>query len=40
MRALATLLALLPAPAFAAALEGEAQRQPVNWVAIGMFVAF
>jgi cation/acetate symporter len=34
------LLALVPAPAFAAALEGEAERQPVNWVAIGMFVAF
>lgn len=41
MRALlAALAVLLPAPAFAAALEGEAQRQPVNWVAIGMFVAF
>ena len=40
MRAVLGLLALIPAPAFAAALEGEAQRQPVNWVAIGMFVAF
>jgi cation/acetate symporter len=40
MRALAALLALIPAPAFAAALEGEAQRQPINWVAIAMFVAF
>jgi cation/acetate symporter len=40
MRALLALLALLPAPAFAAALEGETQRQPVNWVAIAMFVAF
>jgi len=36
----ALALALLPAPAFAAALEGEAQRQPINWVAIAMFVAF
>ncbi len=33
-------LLLLPAPALAAALEGEAQRQPINWVAIAMFVAF
>ena len=42
MRALllGTLALLLPAPAFAAALEGEAQRQPINWVAIAMFVAF
>jgi cation/acetate symporter len=40
MRAVLALLALIPAPAFAAALEGEAQRQPVNWVAIAMFVAF
>ncbi|ETI64470.1 actetate permease [Sphingobium sp. C100] len=38
---LAAILALLaPAPAFAAALEGEAQRQPINWVAIAMFTAF
>ncbi|PHP16781.1 cation acetate symporter [Sphingobium sp. IP1] len=36
----ALALMLLPAPAFAAALEGEAQRQPINWVAIAMFVAF
>ena len=42
MRALllGTLALLLPAPAFAAALEGEAQRQPINWVAIAMFVGF
>ena len=41
MRALIAALALLlPASAFAAALEGEAQRQPINWVAIAMFVAF
>jgi cation/acetate symporter len=41
MKALLAALALLtPAPAFAAALEGEAQRQPINWVAILMFVAF
>lgn len=33
-------LILLPAPGFAAAFEGEAQRQPTNWVAIAMFVAF
>jgi cation/acetate symporter len=38
--ALAPVLALIPVPAFAAALEGEAQRQPINWVAIAMFVAF
>lgn len=31
---------LLPGPAFAAALEGEAERQPTNWVAIGMFALF
>nr|WP_329603540.1 cation acetate symporter [Sphingobium sp. CAP-1] len=31
---------MIPSPAFAAALEGEAQRQPINWVAIAMFVAF
>ena len=31
---------LAPFPAFAAALEGQAQRQPVNWIAICMFVAF
>ncbi len=40
MRALIGLIALLPAPAFAAALEGEAERQPINWVAIAMFIAF
>ena len=33
-------LILLPVPGFAAAFEGEAQRQPTNWVAIAMFVAF
>ncbi|WP_375195198.1 cation acetate symporter [Sphingobium sp.] len=38
--ALAASLILFPAPVFAAALEGEAQRQPVNGVAIAMFVAF
>jgi cation/acetate symporter len=38
--AVAASLVLIPAPALAAALEGEAQRQPVNWVAIAMFVAF
>ncbi|GAY22417.1 MULTISPECIES: cation acetate symporter [Sphingobium] len=41
LAALATAsIMLLPLPALAAALEGEAQRQPVNWVAILMFVAF
>ncbi|MFD1106239.1 cation acetate symporter [Sphingobium olei] len=41
MKALLAALAILtPVPAFAAALEGEAQRQPINWVAILMFVAF
>ena len=38
--AAAALLFLPFDPALAAALEGEAQRQPVNWVAIAMFVAF
>ncbi|GLV30986.1 cation acetate symporter [Sphingobium sp. TomTYG75] len=33
-------ITLAPLPAFAAALEGQAQRQPVNWIAICMFVAF
>lgn len=37
---LAALALLCPVPAFAAALEGEAQRQPLNLVAILMFVAF
>lgn len=37
---IATGAALCPLPVLAAALEGEAQRQPINWVAIGMFVAF
>ena len=36
----AALALLFPVPAFAAALEGEAQRQPLNLVAILMFVAF
>ena len=36
----AALALLFPIPAFAAALEGEAQRQPLNLVAILMFVAF
>ncbi|MFY9352517.1 MAG: cation acetate symporter [Sphingobium sp.] len=42
MRAAFVALALLfaPTPALAAALEGEAQRQPVNWVAIALFVGF
>ncbi|MEA3387812.1 MAG: cation acetate symporter, partial [Pseudomonadota bacterium] len=41
MKALVAALAvLMPVPVFAAALEGEAQRQPINWVAILMFVAF
>ena len=39
MKAFVAALALLfPIPAFAAALEGEAQRQPLNPVAILMFV--
>lgn len=37
---LAALALLFPVPAFAAALEGEAQRQPLNLVAVLMFVAF
>lgn len=42
MRAAFVALALLsaPTPALAAALEGEAQRQPINWVAIALFVGF
>ncbi|AUW58202.1 cation acetate symporter [Sphingobium sp. SCG-1] len=39
-RAVIVALALLPLPAYAAALEGEAERQPMNWVAIGMFTLF
>ncbi|HEX7876996.1 MAG TPA: cation acetate symporter [Sphingobium sp.] len=31
---------LLPASAMASAIEGQTQRQPTNWVAIAMFVAF
>jgi len=37
---IATGASLCPLPALAAALEGQAQQQPINWVAIGMFVAF
>ena len=33
-------LVWVPCPALAAALEGQAERQSINWVAIGMFVAF
>ena len=33
-------LVSVPCPALAAALEGQAERQSINWVAIGMFVAF
>ena len=33
-------LTFAPFPATAAALEGEAQQQPINWLVICMFVAF
>jgi len=36
----AVSVSFIPLPAWAAALEGQAQRQPVNWIAIAMFVAF
>ncbi len=39
-RFLVVLALLVAAPAAAAALEGQAERQPVNWVAIAMFLAF
>jgi cation/acetate symporter len=36
----ASSLTFIPMPALAAALEGQTERQPTNWVAIAMFVAF
>jgi hypothetical protein len=33
-------LLLFPSIASAAAIEGEAERQPTNWIAIGMFALF
>ena len=39
-RLLIVLALLVAAPASAAALEGQAERQPINWVAIAMFLAF
>jgi len=39
-RFLVVLALLFAAPAAAAALEGQAEKQPINWVAIGMFLAF
>ncbi len=39
-RFLIVLALLVAAPASAAALEGQAERQPINWVAIAMFLAF
>ncbi|QUT04958.1 cation acetate symporter [Sphingobium phenoxybenzoativorans] len=38
--ALAAILLILPGPALAAALEGEAEQQQTNWIAIGMFALF
>ncbi|MCE7796243.1 cation acetate symporter [Sphingobium sufflavum] len=38
--AFAAAALLVPMPALAAALEGQAQQQPLNWAAILMFVAF
>ena len=37
---LAATIAALSTPAFAAGLEGQIEQQPVNYIAIGMFVAF
>ncbi len=38
--ALAASLAALSAPAFAAGIEGKVEQQPINWIAIGMFIGF
>ena len=38
--ALAASLAALSAPVYAAGIEGKAEQQPINWIAIGMFVGF
>jgi cation/acetate symporter len=39
-RFLVVLALLVAAPAAASALEGQAERQPVNWAAIAMFLGF
>jgi cation/acetate symporter len=36
----AALLAASALPALAAGIEGQAEQQPINWIAIGMFIAF
>ncbi len=36
----AALLAASTLPAFAAGIEGKAEQQPINWIAIGMFIGF
>ena len=38
--ALAASLAALSAPAYAAGIEGKVEQQPINWIAIGMFIGF
>jgi len=38
--ALAATLAALTQPAFAAGIEGQVDKQPINWIAIGMFIGF
>ncbi|MBX3594816.1 MAG: cation acetate symporter [Sphingomonas sp.] len=37
---IAAVLLLAPLPALADALQGQAEQQPRNWIAIGMFAAF
>ena len=38
--ATAAIVLSLPATAIASAIEGQAERQPTNWIAIGMFALF
>ncbi len=38
--ALAATLAALSTPALAAGIEGKVEQQPINWIAIGMFIGF
>ena len=38
--ALAATLAALSSPVLAAGIEGQVDKQPINWIAIGMFIGF
>ena len=38
--ALAATLAALSQPVLAAGIEGKVEQQPINWIAIGMFIGF